>query len=79
MSEVYRKVYKQCKKAFSVSLVLDSEAYEVYKVYHNQVVEYRKEDLYEEDKLSVQSKSTGIMLRLFGVLRLLSEAVDAVE
>ena len=51
LADVFSRIYSQCKKAHSISLVLDSEAYDSYKDYHDGVVAFRKSDLYEEEKV----------------------------
>jgi len=38
-------------------LVLTTEAMQVYEKYHDEVVDYRKSDAFEEAKLSIKSKS----------------------
>ena len=47
-------IYKYCSD-HEVKIHLSEEAIAKYKSFHDSIVEYRQEDLYEEDKLSIKS------------------------
>ena len=78
MKCVLQNVYENCYKE-AVHLNLSPEALEVYKKYHDDIVDYRKSDLFEEARLSVKSKSLGLLLRLSGVICFLRMAASNVK
>ena len=56
---------------FRLVVPLKSEAERLYDLHHDEVVDYRQTDLYEEKKVSIKSKSIGLALRLSGAICLL--------
>lgn len=60
-------------------LVLTTEAMQVYEKYHDEVVDYRKSDAFEEAKLSIKSKSLGLLLRVSGVISLIRMFLSATD
>ena len=71
-------IYKYCSD-HEVKIHLSEEAIAKYKSFHDYIVEYCQEDLYEEDKLSIKSKSLGQTLRVTGVVCLMREALLAMR
>ena len=74
-SNIFGKIYQYCTEGQRY-LSLNDDAYNLYKLYHNEIVDYRKKDLFEESRVSLKSKSVGIMLRLSGILCYLRKAVS---
>ena len=56
--------------------LLNDEAKVLYEQFHDEIVEYRQKDRFEESKLSVKSKSLGLVLRVAAVISLLNYSVD---
>ena len=52
----------------AISMVMSSEAEELYEEYHGSIVEFRSVNLYDETKVSVMSKSLGLVMRLSGII-----------
>ena len=50
---------------------MSPDAYDGYKEYQREVLAFRKKDLFEEARVSIKSKSVGIVVGLAGVLCLL--------
>ena len=63
----------------NMSMVLCSDAEELYEQYHDCVVEFRRENLYDETRVSVMSKSLGLAMRLSGVMCLFRNAMMSLE
>ena len=60
-------------------MVLCSDAEELYEQYHDCVVEFRRENLYDETRVSVMSKSLGLAMRLSGVMCLFRNSMMSLE
>lgn len=56
VGKILKKIYEKCSNE-NIQLVLTTEAMQVYEKYHDEVVDYRKSDAFEEAKLSIKSKS----------------------
>lgn len=74
LSDVFEKIYDACDDDTVIKMT--PEAYVQYKEYQREVIAFRKHDLFEEVRVSVKSKSIGIMVRLSGILCLLREGIS---
>ena len=74
LSLIFEKIYKWCKG--NNKITLSDDAFECYKTYHDEIVNFRANDLFEEEMLSIKSKSLGHILRVSGVICLLREAKE---
>ena len=74
LADVFEKIYDAC--GGDAVITMTKEAYVLYKEYQREVIAFRKQDLFEEARVSVKSKSVGIMVRLSGILSLLREGVS---
>ena len=77
LADVFTKIYDACSS--SNTILMGKEAYEEFKTYQREVTQFRKDDLYEEARVSIKSKSVGIMVRLAGICCLLREAIQKEE
>ena len=73
LANIFCKIYDACINYSTM------EAFEEYKNYQWEVTQFRKDDLYEEARVSIKSKSVGIMVRLAGICCLLREAIQKKE
>ena len=73
LADVFKRIYEACDE--NPVLKMTTDAYESYKVYAREVNAFRKKDLFEEARVSIKSKSVGIVVRLAGVLCLLREGL----
>ena len=71
-SQILQLIYTVCQTA--TVLTLDESAFNEYKIIHDEIVKFRGEDLFEEDLLSIKSKSLGHITRVSGVISLLRNA-----
>lgn len=69
------KIYLQCSGT-GLALKLSKSATNLYKSVHDEIIEFRRKDSFEEDKLSIKSKSLGQILRVSAIICLLREAVS---
>ena len=75
MKSVLSKIYNRCVDN-NIKLTLTEEAELVYDACHDAIVDYRMEEKFEEAKLSIKSKSLGLLLRVSGVISLLRTALE---
>ena len=69
MGSVLKDIFDHCKEPCEIHL--SKEAAELYKEYFNGIVDFRYEEKYDDNKVSIKSKSRGLSLRIAGVLALL--------
>ena len=69
MGSVLKDIFDYCKEPCEIKL--SKEAAEIYKDYFNSIVDFRYEEKYDDNKVSIKSKSRGLSLRIAGVLALL--------
>ena len=74
MKTILETIYSRCNKE-NVRLVLSAEAQDIYESYHDSIVDFRKEDAFEEAKLSIKSKPPVLLLRISGIISLLRVAL----
>ena len=74
MQKVFNIIYNRCHKK-QVHLQLDEEAKKLYDLFHDEIVNFRKTDRFEESRLSVKSKSLGMVLRVAAVINLMNSAL----
>ena len=74
LAEIFYKIYDTCDN--SKVIKMEKDAYEEFKSYQRDVLRFRQDNLFEEARLSIKSKSVGIMVRLAGICCLLREAVE---
>ena len=74
LANVFTSIYDACSS--SNTILMGEEAYTEYKNYQREVLQFRKDDLYEEARVSIKSKSVRIMVRLAGICCLLREAIQ---
>ena len=74
MKLVMNNIYNRCVNQPLV-LTLNHDAVELYENFHDSVVDFRKEDSFEESRLSVKSKSLGLVMRVAGIISLLRSSV----
>ena len=70
MATMLNNIYQKCS-GNDIRLVLSPEALKKYEYYHDEIADFRMSDLFEEARLSVKSKSLGLLLRISGVISLL--------
>ena len=75
MGNILNTIYQRCC-CDNIRLVLCSDAQEIYENYHDEIVDFRKADLFEEARLSIKSKSLGLLLRISGIISLLRMALS---
>ena len=72
LTKLFQIIYDSCQ--IETVLQLDDFAFSEYKTIHDDIVRFRGEDLFEENLLSIKSKSLGHITRVSGVISLLREA-----
>ena len=70
MATMLNNIYQKCCEN-DTRLVLSPEAFKKYEDYHDEIADFRLSDLFEEARLSVKSKSLGLLLRISGIISLL--------
>ena len=70
MATMLNNIYQKCS-GNDIRLVLSPEALKKYEYYHDEIADFRMSDLFKEARLSVKSKSLGLLLRISGVISLL--------
>ena len=73
LSLVFQTIFNHCQNGNQIQL--SDDAFEEYKMVHDEIVNFRNADRFEEDKLSIKAKSLGHILRVSGIISLLREAV----
>ena len=58
----------------TTTLNLSDEAMQIYRIAHDENVDYREKEVFKEELLSIKSKSLGHLLRVAGVINRLREA-----
>ena len=64
LASVIKKIYQSCRE--SVNFIFSDEANQIYESLHDEVIDFRAMDEFEEAKSSVKSKSIGLFLRISG-------------
>ena len=72
-STILQKIYVSCTGK-GMELQLNKEAMHLYQNLHDEIVDFRMKDKFEEDKISIKSKSLAQTLRISAVICLLSRA-----
>ena len=73
----FRLLYKDgSKKQIKMVVKEGSEAERLYDTHHDEAVDFRSNDLFEERKVSVKSKAVGLAMRLAGVICLMRVYAD---
>ena len=62
----------------NIQLKLDKEALNLYDDFHEDIIDFRKQDRFEESKLSVKSKSLGLVMRLSAIISLLRSSCSKI-
>ena len=79
MSSILTKIYETCYNV-DFKLVLDNDAMKLYDNFHDEIVAFRRKDRFEEARLSVKSKSLGMVMRIASAICLLRSALtDQIE
>jgi len=73
LHKMFQLIFDQCN-GDGLNLKLFEEAVILYKEVHDRIVDFRKNDLFEEDKLSIKSKSLGLIMRVSAVICFQREA-----
>ena len=72
MKNLLELLYKDgSKKQIKMVIMVGSEAERLYDAHHDEAVDFRSNDLFEERKVSVKSKAVGLAMRLAGVICLM--------
>ena len=75
MRDVLQYIYNMCSEK-DIQLKFSEEGELLYEKHHDSIVEFRQEDVFEEAKLSIKSKSLGLLMRISGVISLLRLATE---
>ena len=75
MQSVMGNIYDRCCKE-KLTLEFVGEAKELYDAFYDPIVDFRRENVFEESRLSVKSKSLGLVMRVSGIICLLKNAID---
>ena len=75
MTMILNNIYQRCSES-NIGLTLSPAALKKYEDYHDEIVDFRMSDLFEEARLSVKSKSLGLLLRISGVISLLRKELS---
>ena len=78
MKITLEQIYTRCSQG-NVRLTLTEDAKKLYEEHHDSIVDFRKEDPFEEARLSIKSKSLGLAMRLSGVISLMRCALNHQE
>jgi hypothetical protein len=74
MYKVLAEIYNTSCATKTTTLKLSDEAMEIYRIAHDENVDYREKELFKEELLSIKIKSLGHLLRVAGVINRLREA-----
>ena len=67
LSSIFQKIYKNCS-GDGVEIKLNEEADKLYRNLHDDIVDFRMADRFEEEKISNKSKSLGLTLRVSAII-----------
>ena len=78
MQKLLNTLYNLSAKK-DIIMVLDDEAEELYDQHHDDATTFRKNNIFEERRVSSMSKSIGLSMRLAGIICLLRNVISILD